>query len=232
MRRSRSSAEIASSRGVIAAASRSGWRWPPAFAANESSTTDAETVRSSRSCGSATIDRHRPSARSSTPFRSRIAAPGSAICLISDSSRSLTSTSRRTTAPTTAVVDRLWRLLADDGTLIVSVPVETGVPLLLKQAVRRVAAWRGIGDYRGTAGYNLREYAASVFAGAAPHIARPTYNLDGDVPFHDHKGFNWRALRDRLARRFAIDDVVASPVPRLGPHLATQVWFVARKKTV
>ena len=71
-----------------------------------------------------------------------------------------------------------------------------------------------------------------MFAGAAPHIARPIYNLDGDVPFHDHKGFNWRALRDRLARRFAIDDVVASPVPRLGPHLATQVWFVARKKTV
>jgi len=131
-----------------------------------------------------------------------------------------------------AVIDRLWRLLADDGTLIVSVPVETGVPLLLKQAVRRVAAWRGIGDYRGTAGYNLREYAASVFAGAAPHIARPVYNLDGDIPFHDHKGFNWRVLRDRLTRRFAIDGVVASPVPRLGPHLATQVWFVARKKTV
>jgi len=131
-----------------------------------------------------------------------------------------------------AVIDRLWRLLADAGTLIVSVPVETGVPLLLKQAVRRVAAWRGIGDYRGTSGYNLREYAASVFAGAAPHIERPIYNLDGDMPFHDHKGFNWRALRDRLTRRFVVDDVVASPLPRLGPHLATQVWFVARKKTV
>ena len=131
-----------------------------------------------------------------------------------------------------AVIDRLWGLLADEGTLIVSVPVETGVPLLLKQAVRRLAAWRGIGDYRGTTAYTMREYAASVFAGAAPHIARPIYNLEGDMPFHDHKGFNWRVLQDRLARRFAIAEVLASPLPWFGPRLATQVWFVARKKPV
>jgi hypothetical protein len=51
----------------------------------------------------------------------------------------------------------------------------------------------------------------------------------GETPFHDHKGFNWMALRNRLARRFVIDRVVASPLSWLGPHLATQVWFVARK---
>jgi SAM-dependent methyltransferase len=131
-----------------------------------------------------------------------------------------------------SVIDRLWRVLRDDGTLIVSVPVETGVPLLVKQLVRRVAALRGIGDYRGSNPYTIGEYAASVFAGAAPHIERPIYNANGDVPFHDHKGFNWRVLRDRLARRFTIDDLVASPLPWLGPQLATQIWFVARKKPV
>lgn len=131
-----------------------------------------------------------------------------------------------------AVIERLWRLLADEGTLIASVPVETGVPLLFKQAVRRVAGWRGLGDYPGSAPYTCREYLASVFAGATPHIARPIYNPDGDMPFHDHKGFNWRVLRNHLVRRFSIDEVVASPLPWLGPRLATQVWFVARKKPV
>jgi SAM-dependent methyltransferase len=125
------------------------------------------------------------------------------------------------------VIDRLWRLLAADGMLLVSVPVETGLPLLVKQAARRIAGWRGIGDYPGTSPYTWREYCTSVFAGSTPHLTRPVYG--GDMPFHDHKGFNWMALRDRLARRFVIDRVVASPLASLGPHLATQVWFVARK---
>jgi SAM-dependent methyltransferase len=130
------------------------------------------------------------------------------------------------------VIGRLWRVLRPDGTLIVSVPVETGLPLLLKQIVRGLAALRGVGDYRGANPYTAREYIASVFAGSAPHIERPIYDVDGAMPFHDHKGFNWRVLRDRLARRFIIDDVTASPMAWLGPQFATQVWFVARKKPV
>jgi SAM-dependent methyltransferase len=125
------------------------------------------------------------------------------------------------------VIDRLWCLLAEDGTLLISVPVETGLPLLVKQAARRIAGWRGLGDYPGTSPYSWRECGASVFAGSRPHLARPIYGER--MRFHDHKGFNWRALRDRLAQRFAIGRVVASPVAWLGPHLATQVWFVARK---
>jgi len=130
------------------------------------------------------------------------------------------------------VIDRLWRVLLDEGTLLVSVPVETGLPLLVKQLVRHAAAWRGVGDYKGTAPYTIREYAASVFAGSTPHMTRPIYAADSATPFHDHKGFNWRVLRDRLARRFTIDEAVASPLPRLGAQFATQMWFVARKKPV
>ena len=131
--------------------------------------------------------------------------------------------------PLDEVIERLWRVLADDGTLLVSVPVETGLPLLLKQAARRVAGWRGIGDYPGTSPYTLREYAASVFAGRHPHLERARLGK-AEAPFHDHKGFNWMALRDRLAGRFTIERTMASPLAWLGPHLATQVWFVARKK--
>jgi len=130
------------------------------------------------------------------------------------------------------VIECLWRALADGGTLLVSVPVETGLPLLVKQAARRIAGWRGIGDYRSTSRYTLREYAAGVLAGSADYMARPVYGRDRSLPFHDHKGFNWRALRRRLESRFAIDRVVASPLPWIGPRLATQVWFVARKKPV
>jgi SAM-dependent methyltransferase len=127
-----------------------------------------------------------------------------------------------------AVIDRLWRLLAAGGTLMVSVPVETGLPLVLKQVARRIAGWRGIGDYPGTSPYTPAEYRVSVFAGSRQHLDRPVYA--GATPYHDHKGFNWMALADRLRRRFVIDETIASPIAWLGPRLATQVWFVARKR--
>lgn len=126
-----------------------------------------------------------------------------------------------------AVIDQLWRLVRPDGTLLVSVPVETGVPLAIKQAARRIAGWRGIGDYPGTSRYTSRELVSSLFAGSEQHITRPVYG--GTPPFHDHKGFNWRALRVRLATRFAIERTMASPFPALGAAMATQVWFVAKK---
>jgi SAM-dependent methyltransferase len=128
-----------------------------------------------------------------------------------------------------SVIDRLWRILAADGTLLVSVPVETGLPLLVKQAVRCVAGWRGIGDYPGTSPYTFREYWQRVIAGERQHIERPLCGTDGQAPFHDHKGFNWMALRARFRRRFVLERTLASPLPWLGPHLATQVWFELRK---
>jgi len=128
-----------------------------------------------------------------------------------------------------AVIDQLWKALAPAGTLLVSVPVETGVPLLLKQAARRVAGWRGIGDYPGTSSYTLGEYWRSLWAGDVQHLQRPVFAGANGTTFHDHKGFNWMALRNKLTTRFTLEATVASPIRWLGPYLATQVWFVLRK---
>ena len=129
-----------------------------------------------------------------------------------------------------AVLQTLARLLAPSGKLLISVPVETGLPLIIKQAVRRVAGWRGLGDYPGTGSYTLSEYWASVFAGCRQHIRRPIYTSEDGTRFHDHKGFNWMALRETLAQRFLIERTISSPLGWLSPHLASQVWFLAREK--
>jgi SAM-dependent methyltransferase len=122
---------------------------------------------------------------------------------------------------------RMSRLLAPGGTLIVSVPVETGVPVLVKQVARTIAGWRKIGHYPGTTSYSWSELAAAVFAGRTQHVTRPVFEFGGS-PAHDHKGFNWRVLRDRLALQFEVTRIVASPFSWLGPGLATQVWFICR----
>ena len=129
------------------------------------------------------------------------------------------------------VMETLWRVLAEHGTLLVSVPVETGAPLLLKQAVRKIAGWRGIGDYPGTSPYSFAEYWRSMFAGDQQHITRPIYGRGDAMPFHDHKGFNWKRLRARLSQRFIVMRTIASPIAWLGPQLATQVWFELHKRS-
>jgi SAM-dependent methyltransferase len=128
------------------------------------------------------------------------------------------------------VLDNFARLLNRSGRLLISLPVETGFPLVIKQAARRIAGWRGIGDYPGTSPYTLREYCASIVAGRRQQIVRPILrNQDGSL-FHDHKGFNWMAVRESLLRRFVLERTLGSPVTWLSPHLASQVWFLARKK--
>jgi 2-polyprenyl-3-methyl-5-hydroxy-6-metoxy-1,4-benzoquinol methylase len=125
-------------------------------------------------------------------------------------------------------LDLLGRMLAPDGRLVISVPVETGPPLVIKQIARRIAGWRKIGHYPGTTSYSMRELALSLLAGDAQHVTRPVFDT-GTGPFHDHKGFNWRVLRERLGKQFVIERCVASPFSSLGPLAATQVWFVARR---
>ena len=130
-----------------------------------------------------------------------------------------------------SMLDKLTRLLAPGGRLLISVPVETGLPLVVKQAVRRIAGWRGIGDYPGTSSYTLRELMSSVFAGKDQHIARPVHTDADGRSFHDHKGFNWMMLRETLTHRFEVEKTHSSPVGWLPPHLASQVWFQLRKRS-
>jgi SAM-dependent methyltransferase len=130
------------------------------------------------------------------------------------------------------VLDRLDRLLAPGGQIVMSVPVETGLPMLVKQAARRIAGWRGIGDYPGTEPYRPSEWLSTLFAGSRQHIRRRVLvNPDG-TPFHDHKGFNWMALRRRLEKQFTLGRVLSSPFTWLPPHLGTQAWFLLQKRDV
>lgn len=127
-----------------------------------------------------------------------------------------------------SVIGDLARLLKPGGRLIVSVPVETGIPLLVKQTVRAVLGWRGIGDYPGTSPYSVGEMWRSLVADDTQHVQRPV-QVDGDFRSHDHKGFNWRRLRRLLEERFRVDRVAGSPAGWLPVGLNSQVWFVATR---
>ena len=133
--------------------------------------------------------------------------------------------------PLDQVFAQFHRLLAPAGLLFISGPVETGLPLLIKQAGRTIAGWRGLGDYPGTSPYTFGELFRSVFAGSAQHIPRLRHGQSDGFEFHDHKGFNWRVMRAKVAEQFELLKISASPFSWLPPGLASQVWFVARKRS-
>lgn len=128
-----------------------------------------------------------------------------------------------------AVLADFERVLAPPGTLIVSVPVETGPPVLVKQTTRWLLGRLGVGDYPGTTSYGWGELARATVAGKRQHLQRPVHQTPTG-PAHDHKGFNWRLLREHLAARFDLEALATSPIRWLPPLFASQVWLTTRAR--
>ncbi len=131
------------------------------------------------------------------------------------------------------VLDDLARLSRPDGVIVISVPIEIGPTLVLKQAVRAAAAASGLSEYAGRERYGWFEFLRMVLAGQASQIERPetaTATSTGMVRFHGHKGFNWRALETLIQRVFTVERRLYSPVPVTRSWLNSQVWFVCRKR--
>ncbi len=118
---------------------------------------------------------------------------------------------------------RLSSLIKPDGIVVISVPVEIGLTLVAKQLIRRIAGWRGIGDYKWTESYSAYEFIRMAFATGQTAIPRPLY-----AGSHPHKGFNWRALEKEIKQFFHIKERRFSP----SAILRSQVWFVCEVSNV
>jgi 2-polyprenyl-3-methyl-5-hydroxy-6-metoxy-1,4-benzoquinol methylase len=127
------------------------------------------------------------------------------------------------------VLDRIASVIAPGGTLVISVPIEIGAPLIAKQTARALMAVTGMSEYSHRERYRAGELARMVFADEHTAIPRPEYE-GASSRFTGHKGFNWRRLERAIEQRFAIDRRLFSPMPMLGSWLNSQVWFVCRTR--
>ncbi len=110
-------------------------------------------------------------------------------------------------------LQELGRLLADDGVLVISVPIEVGPSALLKW----IASLLLTGSDRR---FTFSEIVKATFG--LP-LMRDTENR-----FIPHKGFDFRRLRAQISERFIIEREVFSPVPFLRSALNAQViWRLA-----
>jgi len=136
----------------------------------------------------------------------------------------------------TRVIHALRRLVADDGRVIISVPIEIGPSLMLKQAYRAYAALRHHSDYAHRERYRADEMVKMVLAGSQTGITRPIIKEpcpDGStIDYHGHKGFNWRTLRERLCEHFDVLETRFSPLPVVQSLLNSQAWFICAPKLI
>jgi 2-polyprenyl-3-methyl-5-hydroxy-6-metoxy-1,4-benzoquinol methylase len=132
------------------------------------------------------------------------------------------------------VLADLARLVRSHGVVIISVPIEIGPTLVLKQAVRATAAATGLVEYEDRERYRISEFMRMLLARSTSQIERRatiSINAHGDtVRYHGHKGFNWRVLARVIESIFVIERRLYSPIPLTGPWLNSQVWFVCRKR--
>jgi len=129
------------------------------------------------------------------------------------------------------VFAHLRRLARPGGRVIISVPIEIGPTLPMKQLVRMISGWRRLGDYQYRETYSWRELARMTFATSDTSIPRRPYLLNPNDPsteYLGHKGFNWRAMRQRVACEFDLLETRFSPLAWTRGWLSSQAWFVCR----
>ena len=126
------------------------------------------------------------------------------------------------------IISNLKRLVKPGGLILISVPIEIGPSLLLKQILRAVAGWLRQGDYKtGFESYQIEDLWKMVFATKSTAIERNIYKANS-IPYYGHHGFNWRSLREQLSQQFDIETTVFSPLGWLGGFVSSQVFFVCR----
>ena len=124
------------------------------------------------------------------------------------------------------VLADLNRVVRPHGVIVISVPIEIGATLAVKQLVRAAAAATGRTEYAGRERYHLSEFMRMVLA---PVTVAKGEN-GAPIRFHGHKGFNWRTLARLIERALVVERRLYSPLPLTGPWLNSQVWFVCRKR--
>ena len=114
--------------------------------------------------------------------------------------------------------DQIGEILRGDGRLIVSVPIECGLPTLPKNLFRWIKSPPSKNHI-----YNWKNIFRSLFGIPIPECR------SGENPL-THMGFYYKDLESNLKMRFRIVDRVHSPFPALGANFNSQIFYVLRQR--
>lgn len=113
-------------------------------------------------------------------------------------------------------LDRMHEVLAADGKLVVSVPIESGLPSVVKNLIRRKTG-------KDNEYYSFNNIIHSLLKTPIPECR------DGDG-YLFHMGFYFEELEKLMAVRFNIALRRFSPFRHLGKNFNSQVFYILHPK--
>jgi SAM-dependent methyltransferase len=111
---------------------------------------------------------------------------------------------------------RIVSVLKPSGSIIISVPIECGPPVLVKNTIRWLKYGRSQPDI-----YNIRNIVRSF-------LKLPIPECRVGPGYLSHMGFYWTDLETLLAEGFVVERRSFSPFSFLGSLLNSQVFFVVK----
>jgi SAM-dependent methyltransferase len=115
---------------------------------------------------------------------------------------------------TLVFIDFVSKAMKPTGTLLVTVPIEIGPVLLIKELSRSIL-------YRRRPQMPISELVKGAFLGIPPTRAEDRLSF--------HTGYDWRDTRETLQKTFACDDIQFSPFPYRSWWGQSQVLMTFKK---
>ena len=115
----------------------------------------------------------------------------------------------------TEILEQIYTLLQKDGQLIISVPIETGIPALIKNVFRKF-------NYPKAENYKFKNIFKSF-------LGLPLEEFRKSDTYLSHTGFDYRKLEHLLKKQFILVNKKFSPVNIFGRVINSQVFFTLKK---
>jgi len=117
------------------------------------------------------------------------------------------------------LIEQMNSVLKDDGTLVVSVPIESGLPSLVKNVLRR----------RSKTHRKIYSYKNMLLSFRGKPLGSYRNGFEDDY-IYQHIGFYFTELESILKEYFHIDKKIYSPFPFLGKQFNSQVFYRLTKR--
>lgn len=120
------------------------------------------------------------------------------------------------------IIDTILPLCKPNATLVISVPIEVGPSLLIKQTGRYFA------NLKGTYGYERYTWQELWSAAILWDTKSFPSSHSEKLPYRAHKGFDYRDLQKIISQKLILKKTVFSPFPMLGNLFNSTIIWVAQ----